>query len=264
MTHVPVLQQLVERSKSALNYVMDLKYNRSFERWPGSYRGIFESFAEARASAPSDKIGFDHAELAHLYDFRIGKAFPSDYPILFWLGRLLPEISSVFDWGGHIGVSYYTYEKYLEFGEKLRWRVGDVPEIIKAGRALAAKRGAVSLDFTTDIAAADGFDLLLANGSLQFVETPFFESLRALSQRPRHLLINKIPLYAGAPFVTLENTVHSYNPYNIGNRTRFIDSVVSQGYSLIDEWENPDVSCRIPLHRERSISAYSGFYFRAH
>lgn len=262
MNRMPALRQLVRRSKSVLSYVVDLEYNRRFERWPGSYRGVFNSFAEARASAPTNKIGFDHAELTNLYDSRIGKAFPSDYPILFWLARLLPELRSVFDWGGHIGVSYYSYAKYLNFSDQLRWCIGDVPQIIRAGAELARARGATALSFTQDIADADGFDLLLANGSLQYVETPFAESLSALRQRPRHLLINKLPVYGGPAFVTLENTIHSYNPYRVGNRAAFVDSVVSQGYSLADEWQTPDVTCHIPLHRERSIEAYSGFYFR--
>jgi len=262
MTRVPALRQLLQGSKSLLNYVVDLEYNRRFERWPGSYRGVFDSFSAARASAPNDKIGFDHAELAHLYDSRIGKAFPSDYPVLFWLARLLPELRSVFDWGGHIGVSYYSYAKYLDFPAPLTWCVGDVPQIVKAGAELARERGISALSFTSDIADADGFDLLLANGSLQFVETPFSDSLRALKRPPRHLLINKLPLYAGATFVTLENTIHSYNPYRVGNRSEFVESIAAQGYALVDEWQTPDITCRIPLHRERSIDAYSGFYFR--
>ncbi|HYP74543.1 MAG TPA: methyltransferase, TIGR04325 family [Polyangiaceae bacterium] len=262
MKRLPVLRQLVKRSKSLLNYVVDLEYNRRFEDWPGSYRGIFDTFAEARASAPNDKIGFDHAELAHLYDARIGKAFPSDYPVLFWLARLQPQLHSVFDWGGHIGVSYYSYTKYLNFSEQLRWRVGDVPQIIQAGAELARKRGADALSFTQHLADADGFDLLLANGSLQFVEEPFSESLQALSRRPAHLLINKLPVYDGPTFITLENTIHSYNPYRVGNRAAFVASIQALGYSLVDEWQTPDVSCHIPLHRERSIEAYSGFYFR--
>jgi|SRR6188768_199345 len=262
MNHVPMLRQLVQSSKSLLSYVVDLEYNRRFERWPGSYRGIFDSFAEARASAPNNKLGFDHAELANLYDSRIGKAFPSDYPVLFWLERVLPELRSVFDWGGHIGVSYYSYAKYLNFPDQLRWCVGDVPQIIKAGAELSRARGATALSFTHDFAGADGFDFLLANGSLQYVEKPFSESLRELRQAPRHVLINKVPVYDGPPFVTLENTIHSYNAYRVGNRAELVDSIVSQGYALVDEWRTPDVTCHIPLHRDRSIEAYSGFYFR--
>jgi putative methyltransferase (TIGR04325 family) len=263
MTHVSVLKRILTRSRGTLNYLVDLEYNRRFERWPGSYRGVFQSFAEARASAPGDKLGFDHPELASLYDARMGRAFPSDYPVLFWLSLLLPRISSVFDWGGHVGISYYTYAKYLNFPEKLRWRVGEVPEIVKAGRALAGSRAATALSFTTEFADADGLDLLLANGSLQFVEAPLADLLRSLRQPPRDLIINKLPVYEGAAFVTLENTIHSYNPYRVGNRRAFVDSIVACGYSLEDSWENPDVSCHIPLHRDRSLSSYSGFYFRA-
>lgn len=262
MTHVSFLKRILTRSRGTLKYLVDLEHNRRFERWPGSYRGVFESFAEARASAPGDKLGFDHPELAHLYDARMGKAFPSDYPVLFWLSRLLPHIGSVFDWGGHIGISYYTYAKYLDFSKRLRWHVGDVPQIVKAGRELAASRAAGSLSFTTEFAEADGLDLLLANGSLQFVEVPLADSLRGLRQLPRHLLVNKVPLYEGDAFVTLENTVHSYNPYRVGNKKAFVESIVACGYALEDTWENPDVSCHIPLHRERSVSSYSGFYFR--
>lgn len=262
MSAAPI-RELIRRSRVALRYVVDLEYNRRFERWPGSYRGIFNSFAEARASAPNHKLGFDHPELANLYDSRIGKAFTSDYPVLFWLAQILPNTRSLFDWGGHVGVSYYTYKEYIGFSDQLRWCVGEVPEIAKAGRALAQARGASSLSFTSALADGDGFDVLLANGSLQFVEAPFSESLRTMSRRPPHLIVNKIPLYSGEPFVTLENTMHSYNPYQVGNRQAFIDSILALGYSLRDSWENPDVQCHIPLHRERSIHAYSGFYFQA-
>ncbi|HEY2407952.1 MAG TPA: methyltransferase, TIGR04325 family [Polyangiaceae bacterium] len=257
------LKALWKHTRKALDYAIDLEFNRRFERWPGSYRGVFQSFADAKASAGTNrKLGFDHPELSHLYDDRIGNAFPSDYPLLFWLGRLSSKFSSVFDWGGHVGVSYYTYSKYLGLAADVRWCVGDVPEIIKAGRALAAARSSPGLSFTTDFADADGCDVLLANGSLQFVEMPFADSLRRLQHPPKHVLVNKLPAYAGESFVTLENTIYSFNPYRVFNRDEFVTSITAQGYTLVDSWENPDVTLRLPLHRERSIAAYSGFYFR--
>ena len=258
------LKALLKRARRVADYAVDLEYNRRFERWPGLYRGVFRTFDEARASAPArTKVGFDHPELAHLYDDRLERAFPSDYPVLFWLGRLLPDISSVFDWGGHVGVSYYAYGKYLNLTHGLRWCVGDVHHVIEHGRQLAAERGAVDLNFTTKIADADGFDLLFANGSLQFVDTPLAVSIGQMAKRPRHIIVNKLPAYGGATFVTLENTIHSYNPYRVVNRDEFIASITSLGYELIDAWENHDLKCRIPLHRERSLDSYSGFYFRA-
>jgi putative methyltransferase (TIGR04325 family) len=256
------LRQVVKDPRRALRWLMEFEHNRKFENWPGSYRGVFRSFEEARASAPKDKLGFDHPELATIYDDRLDRVFPSDYPILFWLGRVLPDSSSVFDWGGHIGVTFYAYQKYLEFPPALRWCVCDMPEIIKVGQKLAAERGEHRLSFTSDARTADGFDTLLAAGSLQYLERPFAEQLAALSRRPKALLINKLPLYDGESFVTLQNTVHSYNPYNIGNRREFVESVERLGYELVDSWTSPDVTCIIPLHPERSIHAYSGFYFR--
>jgi len=230
----------------------------------------FSDFIDGVMASTEDKPGpymyrlflHQHPELAHLYDDRIGKAFPSDYPVLFWLARLLPELTSVFDWGGHIGVSYYTYQKYLDLPERLEWRVGDVHHIIEAGRALAASRSATALTFTTELSDADGFDLLFANGSLQFVELPFSVSVERLARRPRHIIVNKLPAYAGETFVTLENTIHSFNPYRVVNREAFVESLTALGYSLVESWDNPDMKCRIPLHRERSLDSYSGFYFR--
>ncbi len=246
----------------AVRLLIDIEHNRKFERWPGAYRGVFQSFAEAEASAPSRRIGFNHSELANIYEDRMDKVFPSDYPVLFWLSRAFLDSSSVFDFGGHVGIAFYAYRKYLEFPADLRWRVCDVADIAKAGQMLANTNGHSKLTFTTEFSDAHGFDILLAAGSLQFVEAPFSDKLRGLERRPRHILINKLPLHDGASFVTLQNTVHSFNPYKVENRRKFIDSVVSEGYELIDTWENADLSCRIPLHPEHSIKAYTGLYFR--
>jgi len=258
-----VLASLRKRSRAAWQYLVDLEYNRRFTQWPGAYRGVFGSFEEARRSAPAKgRVGYDHTELARLYDSRLDRAFPSDYPLLFWLQQLVPQVSSVFDWGGHIGVSYYAYARYLKLPPQLRWIVADVPAIVEEGRALAASRGAVGLSFTSEFADCDGVDVFLANGSLQYVETPLAESLGRLKRRPPHLFVNKLPADGGASFVTLENTVHSFNPYRVFNRDAFVASISELGYKLVDTWETPDVTFSLPLHRERSLKAYSGFYFR--
>jgi putative methyltransferase (TIGR04325 family) len=261
---MPALKRLWKGSRAAFGYLIDLELNRRFSAWPGAYRGVFSSFEAARASAPLDRpVGFDHEALTHLYDSRADKVFPSDYPVLFWLERLLPEVSSVFDWGGHIGVSYYAYARYLRFPAGFSWRVGEVPAVVEEGRRVAAQRGAAALRFTADLADGDGADVFLANGSLQFIETPLAESLARYVRLPPHLLVNKLPAYDGETFVTLENTVHAFNPKRVVNRTDFVSSITGAGYELVDSWENPDMSMRLPLHRDRSVPAYSGFYFRA-
>jgi len=259
-----MLNELRKRSRAALDYVVDLEHNRRFTGWPGAYRGVFRSFDEARSSAPpKGRLGYDHAEFGSIYDSRINKAFASDYPVLFWFERLKSQVGSIFDWGGHIGVSYYTYARYLELPPSFRWCVGDVPAVVEAGRRFAAERGATGLTFTSEITGGDGFDVFFANGSLQYVDVPLADSIRAFARRPPHLFVNKLPAYAGESFVTLENTVHAYNPYRVFNRQAFIESITPLGYELVDTWENPDVTFKLPLHRDRCLTAYSGFYFRA-
>ncbi|HXK17565.1 MAG TPA: methyltransferase, TIGR04325 family, partial [Polyangiaceae bacterium] len=212
------LRRALTQPRETVRWLVDLDRDRRFERWPGAYRGVYPSFEAARAAAPKAKLGFDHVELTHLYDDRLEKAFSSDYPVLFWLTKLLGEKRAVFDWGGHVGVSYYAYQKYLHLPHDLRWKVCEVPEIAKAGAQRAAEKGETRLSFTTEPRDASGFDILLAAGSLQFMEKPLAAELEQLPERPAHLLINKLPLYDGEDFVTLQNTIHSFNPCKVQNR----------------------------------------------
>ena len=91
------------------------------------------------------------------------------------LRPLLPEVSRVFDAGGHIGAHYYGYRRFLTFPENLRWTVCEVPTTNRAGRELAATEGANALSFTEDFATADGADVLLASGVVQYLEKPLVE-----------------------------------------------------------------------------------------
>ena len=59
----------------------------------------------------------------------------SDYPMVHWLSQLLAEgRHRIFDLGGHIGVTYYGFRRYLSYPNTLEWRVHDVPSVIDAGR----------------------------------------------------------------------------------------------------------------------------------
>jgi putative methyltransferase (TIGR04325 family) len=141
--------------------------------------------------------------------------------------------------------------------------VCDLPRIIEGAREQAARNAAHQLSFTSAFEELAGFDVLLAAGSLQYVETDLADKLRALPRRPTHLILNKLPLLSNAVgYVTLQNTLHSYNPYAVRNRETFLRSLETLGYKLIDEWENYDVRCLIPFHPERSLDHYKGLYLR--
>jgi putative methyltransferase (TIGR04325 family) len=64
-----------------------------------------------------------------------------------------------------------------------------------------------------------------------------------------------------ASVVTLHNMGSAMCPYHLFNRAEFLAGFQSLGYRVSDEWTNPDLGARIPLHREHSVAAFSGFYF---
>jgi putative methyltransferase (TIGR04325 family) len=78
---------------------------------------------------------------------------------------------------------------------------------------------------------------------------------------PKHILLNKVPVHDLPPAVTLHNMGSALCAYHLFNRAEFLAAFQSLGYTLRDEWANPDLGARIPLHREHSIPAFSGFYF---
>jgi putative methyltransferase (TIGR04325 family) len=240
-----------------------LYYERQFVRWPGAFRGVFTSFDEAMRSAPpGSRVGYDFDELGDLYNERLFRIFPADYPVLFWLSRILSPGSRVFDFGGHVGLAYYGFESYLDYPEDFRWTVYDVPKVVEAGRRLALEHPRNSLRFSTNLGDAADHDVFHASGALQYIEKPFASQLIELGARPRHVLLNKLPLHEGASFVTLQNTMHSYNPYAVFNRTTFIASLLALGYELRDSWVDLERSCRVPFHPAQQVAAYTGLYFR--
>jgi len=94
----------------ALRYPLERRYERLFAGRPSYnlYRGVFRDFTDARRSAPDQALtGYDHSEAARMYDGRLARVFPSDYPVMFWLAKLFPPGVSVFDLGGHVGIAYY-------------------------------------------------------------------------------------------------------------------------------------------------------------
>lgn len=246
--------------------VLEADYARSFARRPPNcFRGVYATFAEAEASVPQgERLGYDHEELAGMYRHRMEKACQSDYAVLFWLRRILDAkpASFVFDLGGHVGVSFHGWRKYLEYQPGLRWLVEDVPAIIKVGAELAAERGAKGLEFTSDFADARGCDVFFAAGSLQYVEESLPSILSRIGALPPHLLLNKMPVYDGETFYTVQSTGRAFHAYRIYNRAELVGSVLSLGYELVDDWSNREQHCEIPFTRGRDIDAYSGFYFR--
>jgi putative methyltransferase (TIGR04325 family) len=251
-------------------YLRDTYLNHQFSRDGYSYfKGVFSTFEQAIQSAPKSKpIGYDNTDLAHEYRELAEKSeviYPFDYPILFWLKSIFDDAHgqslSIFDFGGNVGTHFYLYQKYINYPEEIQWKVCDLPEITKAGKSLSKTKPSLQLSFTDEIGELDAKDILIASGSIQYVKN-LSELLDPLSIKPKHLLLNRLPLYDGEQFVTLQNGGKVFYPQYVFNRSNFIDSLKNIGYELIDIWEDHLDSCIIPFHPEKSIKFYHGLYCR--
>jgi putative methyltransferase (TIGR04325 family) len=227
-----------------------------------NFRGIYDTMDQARAAAPRSKpLGYDNSQAARMYSDAI-LVRPGDYPTVLWLGKALTECSQVFDIGGNIGISFYAYQKYLSYPRNLRWIVYDVPAVIEAGNEFAKERPSSGLTFTASLEQCPGSDIILAAGSLQYIDWNLSEMLAKFVKQPRHLLISRTPFYQGPSYCTLQNIGPSVCPYRIFNRDEFVQSIRGLRYELVDRWSAPDLSCRVPFHPSRTVHSYSGLYFR--
>lgn len=237
----------------------DLRNLRNFPRLINGVRGKFASFEEAAASAPrAARVGYDSPAHATMYDERIGKLFISDYAVLLWLSQLLPGVRTVFDLGGHKGELFYGFRSRLTLADDLRWIVCDVPTTVEEGRRFAQESGASSLEFTSDNTAADGCDLMLASGVLQYLEDDLATLLKKWKALPKVILVNNTPMYDGDDYVTLQNTALSYNPYRVFNQQKLVKSLEDCGYVIRDHWRT-ERTLSVPLHPELFVESYQGF-----
>lgn len=252
---MPPLRQLFQR-------LYDAEFARN--RWENLFRGVFNTFEAARESAPVTRpIGYDNKDAAEMYANRTKRVYPTDYPMLFWLGILMSKGGrKIVDLGGHIGVSYYAYSNYLCYPSDMRWTVLDVPAVVRHGRELSKEMDkAGMLDFTDQVGDVDGADILIALGSLQYLPETLQERLAKLSSPPQHLLLNLVPIHPQHAYFTLQSIGTAFCPYRIIDLSGFLKSFEALGYTLVDKWENPEKKCTIPFHSARSLDRYYGFFF---
>jgi putative methyltransferase (TIGR04325 family) len=227
------------------------------------FRGVYSSHEQALTSVrPGRLAGYDHDQLALVSFERMCRVSHWDWPVLYWLKRLEPQIRCLLDAGGHMGTKYRAFHNHLNLDKGLQWVVYDLPAIVRAGRKLAASDGLHGLSFVDDISAAPKADVVLVSGLLQYLDQPFGEFMRKLPELPEHLLLNKVAVRNGPTIVTLENFVCAEVPYQIRNCEEFLASLNALGYEIMDTWELPDLSHVITTHPYIGASTSLGFYAR--
>lgn len=251
------------RTSPATRGWREQRYARWFskpEAYP-SFRGTYQSMQQAALAAPATlALGCESASYADHHVDRVNKVYLHDYPVMLWLSRLLPSANHIFDLGGNVGIHYLSYRKYVAYPPGIRWTVCDVPNVIAVGQRLAAELDAPGLEFGTAFELASGADVLLSSGTIQYLDWDLSERLAGLPAKPRHLFLNKLPLYDGKEYVTLQNARVAFLPYRAFNRTQFIGSLSQAGYELVDTWDVPGFTCGDPFRPEVHIPSFTGLY----
>ncbi len=228
------------------------------------FRGIFKDFKEAMESSPSTKpIGYNNKRAAKLYKERMDKIHSTDYPVLFWMNKLSSEIETVFDFGGHVGIHYFSYSKVINRIETLKkWTVCDVPSVVDEGKKYALARKSLNLNFVNELSACENYDLFLASGSLQYLEWELHDQIKALNVPPKIVIINMTPLHPMFKSITLQSIGASFCPYLIRREVDFVKGMQNIGYEILDQWNNEEKKCNIAFEYERSLTFYRGMVFK--
>ena len=225
------------------------------------FRGAFASFDEAMAHVrPGLLAGYDHDPVTAVSRELMQQVPLWDYPILYWLKRLSPEITRVLDAGGHIGVKYRAFGPYLDL-DRLDWVVYDLPALVRAGQAQRRPEDR-TLSFVERLEDAPAADVLLASGLLPYLNEPFGDLVRRMRAPPRHILLNKVVTREGPTVVTLENFGMAEVPYHIRDDREIPAALDGLGYDIIDAWTIDSVRHRIHTHPELGHAVYRGYVAR--
>lgn len=242
-------------------------FRRPF-RADNDYYGVYPTFAAAQEAAnalstPSLPASYDIEAAGRLYRDHMRRIRVSDYPLVFWLGRLLADgRRRVFDLGGHIGVSYYGFRDYLDYPADLEWTVHDLPAVMATGRKWADEHDAArQLKFTDSPADADGQDILVSTGALQYLDYTLPELLQRLRRKPAHVLLNLTPMHPSRSFFTLQNLCIAICPYRVMSVAELTDGMQALGYRTVDHWQSLERHLRVPFEPEYTVDSYHGFHF---
>lgn len=264
------LKRRIINSLELLPYGHDLYLQMARKRLGITYRGVYESFDQAQGAAESrlpsryDVINEHKGE--HL-DQEIPivdqRVLDIDYPLLFWLSRLMQPDQKIWELGGSLGQSFYSFERYFPYPDDIEWVIAELPAAVQAGQQIAAQRGEHRLRFRESGDTNVGYkaDLFLTAGTLQYMEPGVVEVLASLDRLPTHVLIHNLPVHRTDEFWTLQYLDLCEVPYRIYSKESLVKGLESSGYELVDQWKNPR-QIEIPYHPEKKVDGYCGFYFR--
>ena len=262
--------------KSRLRWLIDLlPYGLDLRLWLGrkrlgiTYRGVFQSYPDAMAHSNSSTNQYDLVNQEKAMNEKRerqdldGPILDFDYPLLFWLSRLLKPAGSVVDLGGSVGHFFYRTQLYFEHPPEVDWRIAELPAAVNLGRHFAIDRKAAGLSFfdSAQVPPWRAADVLMTAGTLQYMEESIEDVLSRFETKPAHILVNSLPMHPTQDFWTLQELGTCEVPYHVFSEQSWPAGLDRQGYRLVDRWRQPR-RIQIPFYRDRSVKSYQGFYFR--
>lgn len=242
-------------------------YRRMFQR-PyrngNAYYGAYPTYDEAlKQIADSTNSTYNVAQSAGKYREFLDRVRLSDYPLLYWLARLFPkQPSRLFDLGGHIGVSYYGFRRYLDYPARMRWLVHDVAAVCEEGKTWARDNDSTGqLEFVHSPEDVEGCDILLTSGALQYLDYTLADLLAKVRHPPADVLVNQVPMHSQLDYFTLQNIGFATCPYHVQSVERFTAGMEACGYACRDHWQSHERQLRVPFRPHCAIDSYHGFYF---
>ncbi len=230
----------------------------------GSFLGAYDTPEAAAAHAPAWALkGYAHEAVVDVNFEEMCALRLWDYPVLFWLQRLLPDMADVLDAGGHMGTKFRAFDPHLALRGRVRWTVYDTAPVVRAGRQRSIADGLCeSLAFTDVLRDAPPADVLLASGLFQYFDGGPKALIEPLRARPRHIILNKVATREGPTVVTLERIGSAFVPYQIRSRGAFEAELDALGYTILESWEIATLSHRIRSHPELGPSVSRGYVLR--
>ena len=107
-----------------------------------------------------------------------------------------------------------------------------------------------------------GAELLIASGSLHYLDTPLSQMVAGLPEKPLYILINRTPLIDGPTKATVQDGGICRVGCVLYNRTEFVTPFEAIGYQVVDSWKAWELSLKLVGKPEYSALPYSGFFFR--
>lgn len=233
----------------------------NYRHHAGLFCGVYHSYDDAEADIVEGRAaGWNNEETASIWLDNIAPMREATYPLLMWLSILLREKMTLVDYGGSIGLTFYGFQRYFRLPAAARWVVAEVPTIAAQGRKVAGEQD-VPLEFVTEPQRAPPADILLSAGAIQYMKDIIPGLLDRFVARPRHVLLNKVPLTDGPSFWTLQNFGSAVSPYQVYNEAEFFQYFAEAGYRLRDRWDVHELDCFIPFHPDRCVPHFAGLYF---